>query len=104
SVTFDVDGHRIGLMVCEDLWRTSGPMSDLADADLDLLLVLNGSPYEEGKNPERLAHARRAAATLGAPVAYVNQVGAQDDLVLEGGSFVLDTSGDVVARSPQLEP
>lgn len=104
SVTFDVDGHRIGLMVCEDLWRTSGPMSDLADADLDLLLVLNGSPYEEGKDPERLAHARRAAATLGAPVAYVNQVGAQDDLVLEGGSFVLDTSGDVVARSPQLEP
>ncbi|MGP7961154.1 NAD+ synthase [Sanguibacter sp. A247] len=104
SVVFEADGHRVGLMVCEDLWRTDGPVDDLAGADLDLLLVLNGSPYEEGKDPERLAHARRTAATLGAPVAYVNQVGAQDDLVLEGGSFVLDAAGDVVARCAQLEP
>ncbi|QIK83735.1 NAD+ synthase [Sanguibacter sp. HDW7] len=104
TTVLDVDGHRVGLLVCEDLWRADGPVAELADADLDLLLVLNGSPYEEGKDPERLGHARRAAATVGAPVAYVNQVGGQDDLVLEGGSFVLDVSGQVVARSPQFEP
>ena len=104
TTVLDVDGHRVGLLVCEDLWRTDGPVTELADATLDLLLVLNGSPYEEGKDDERLRHVRRAAATVGAPVAYVNQVGGQDDLVLEGGSLVLDVTGEVVARSPRFEP
>ena len=104
TTVLDVDGHRVGLLVCEDLWRADGPVAELADARLDLVLVVNGSPYEEGKDHERLRHARRVAATLGAPVAYVNQVGGQDDLVLEGGSFVLDVAGEVVARSPQFTP
>jgi NAD+ synthase (glutamine-hydrolysing) len=98
----DVDGRRVGIVICEDIWQDGGPVAELAKADLDLLLVLNGSPYEEGKGHQRTQLAVRRAAEVGAPVAYVNMVGGQDDLVFDGGSFVVATDGDVQARAPQF--
>ena len=98
----DVDGRRVGLAVCEDIWQDDGPASLLAREQLDLLLVLNGSPFEEGKTHVRAELAARRAAEVAAPVAYVNQVGAQDDLVFDGGSFVVGPDGALLAQAPQL--
>lgn len=99
----DVDGVRVGLAICEDIWREGGTVARLAGQDLGLLLVVNGSPFEEGKGHVRTQNGAARAAEVGAPVAYVNMVGGQDDLVFDGGSFVLDADGTVLARSPQLE-
>ncbi|MBO1750647.1 NAD+ synthase [Actinotalea sp. BY-33] len=97
-----VAGRSVGLAICEDIWQDAGPVDSLAGAGLDLLLVLNGSPYEEGKGHVRSELAGRRAREVGAPVAYVNMVGGQDDLVFDGGSFVSDADGRVVASSPQF--
>lgn len=97
----EVAGHRVGLVICEDIWQ-DGPVAELADAEVDLLVVLNGSPFEEGKGHIRTELAARRAAEAGAPVAYVNLVGGQDDLVFDGGSFVVGTDGTVLAAAPQF--
>ena len=70
-----------------------GPVADLATKNIDLLLTINGSPYEEGKTNTRFELAQRRAAEVNAPVIYLNQVGGQDDLVFDGGSFVVDADG-----------
>ncbi|HEY0217527.1 MAG TPA: NAD+ synthase [Cellulomonas sp.] len=84
----EVDGHRVGLVICEDIWQ-DGPVEALVGQGVDLVLVINGSPYEEGKGHQRVELAARRSAQVGAPVAYVNMVGGQDDLVFDGGSFVV---------------
>jgi len=96
----EVDGYRVGVVVCEDIWVDGGPLPAMGDADL--LVVLNGSPYEEGKVHVRRETAARRAAELDAPVAYVNMVGGQDDLVFDGGSFVVGPDGALLARAPQF--
>ncbi len=98
----DVDGVRVGLAICEDIWREGGTVEQLAEHGVDLLLVINGSPYEEGKTHLRLESAAARAAQVRAPLAYVNMVGGQDDLVFDGGSFVLDSDGTVLASAPQF--
>jgi NAD+ synthase (glutamine-hydrolysing) len=107
TTVVDVAGRRVGVAICEDIWQDGGPVAEMAALDeagdgLDLLVVLNGSPYEEGKGHVRTDLAARRAREVDAPVAYVNMVGGQDDLVFDGGSFVLDRTGDLLARSPQF--
>lgn len=92
--------RRAGVVICEDIWVDGGPLPPMGDADV--LLVLNGSPYEEGKVGVRTELAARRAAELGAPVVYVNLVGGQDDLVFDGGSFVVGADGALLARAPQF--
>lgn len=98
----DVDGRRVGVAICEDIWQDGGPVSLMDEAEVDLLVVLNGSPYEEGKGHVRAELAARRAGEVGAPVAYVNMVGGQDDLVFDGGSFVVGADGTALAGSPQF--
>ncbi|MBW3082277.1 NAD+ synthase [Bifidobacterium phasiani] len=102
TVVLDVDGARIGVAICEDIWQDGGPVAELAGLGVDLLLTMNGSPYEEGKTHTRLELASRRAAEVGAPVIYLNQVGGQDDLVFDGGSFVVDRDGTLLQRSPMF--
>ncbi|WP_062378375.1 NAD+ synthase [Demequina pelophila] len=90
----------VGIVVCEDIWQDGGPVAQLADAGLRLLVVLNGSPFEEGKGHVRTELAARRAAEVGAPLAYVNLWGGQDDLVFDGHSFVVGADGAVVAAAP----
>lgn len=97
----DVSGRKVGLVICEDIWQ-EGPVARLEGAGLDLLVVLNGSPYEEGKGHVRAELAARRAREVDAPVAYVNMVGGQDDLVFDGGSFVVAADGTPLAGSPQF--
>ena len=101
-VVLDIDGVRVGVAICEDIWQDGGPVAALADLGIDVLLTINGSPYEEGKTHTRLELGARRARETGAPMIYVNQVGGQDDLVFDGGTFVIDTDGTLLERSPMF--
>jgi NAD+ synthase len=96
-------GGRLGVLVCEDTWAP-GPAAALARRGAQVLISLNASPYEgPGKAAARLAAARARVAETGLPLAYVNQVGGQDALVFDGGSFALDATGAVVAQAAYFE-
>jgi NAD+ synthase len=90
-------GLKLGVPICEDIWF---PTVSKALADADILIVPNGSPFELGKVGQRLALARERAAETGLPVVYLNQIGGQDELVFDGGSFVVDAGGTLVAALP----
>ena len=93
----------IALAICEDIWQEGGPVANLSKANPGILLVANGSPFERDKDGVRLDLARKRVKQLGCPMVYLNMVGAQDDLVFDGGSFALDSSGEVIAKSEQFE-
>ncbi|GAB2676609.1 NAD+ synthase [Thalassiella azotivora] len=98
-----VKGVDVALAICEDLWQDGGPVAATRDAGAELLLVLNGSPYERDKDDTRLALVERRAREAGCSLAYLNLVGGQDDLVFDGDSLVVDPQGRVLARAPQFE-
>jgi NAD+ synthase len=98
-----VRGVRVGLIVCEDFW--TGEVAEcLAESGAELLLVVNGSPYEAGKADIRLEIAAHRVAETGLAAAYLNQVGGQDELVFDGGSFVLGRDQRVKAQAPWFSP
>ncbi|MFV0634886.1 NAD+ synthase [Demequina sp.] len=99
----EVGGRRIGVVICEDIWVDGGPVEQVASANLDLLAVLNGSPFEEGKGRVRTDLARRRASEVGAPLAYVNLWGGQDDLVFDGHSFIVGADGAWLANAPGFD-
>src|SRR5688572_7551793 len=88
----DFRGVRLGLPVCEDVWYPDC-VARLAVAGAQLLLVPNGSPFEVEKFHQRLDLARHRVSESGLALAYVNQVGGQDELVFDGGSFVMNAAG-----------
>jgi NAD+ synthase len=94
-----IRGHRIGLMICEDMWYADVARHLKAEG-AEILVVPNGSPFEADKRGTRLLHARARVAATGLPLVYVNQVGGQDELVFDGASFVLDAAGEERARLP----
>lgn len=98
-VVLDVNGARVGITICEDLWE-DGPLESAVAAGAQLVVNCNGSPFHMGKCREResLIGARARAARVA--VAYVNLVGGQDELVFDGGSFVVDAAGAVAQRLP----
>ncbi len=83
-------GVRLGVMLCEDMWFED-VSETLAESGAEILIVLNGSPYEKDKDDVRLSLAVSRVVETGLPLIYVNQVGGQDELVFDGGSFVLDS-------------
>ncbi len=93
-------GRRLGIVICEDIWQDGGPVSRMDDADVQVLVVLNGSPFEEGKGHVRYELAARRAAEVEASVAYVNLWGGQDDLVFDGQSFIVGADGTLLASAP----
>lgn len=95
----DVD---VALAICEDIWQEGGPVSMAREAGAELLLVLNGSPYERDKDDTRLELAARRAGQAGCALAYLNLVGGQDELVFDGDSIVVGADGSVLARGPQF--
>ncbi len=96
-------GVRLGLMVCEDMW-----FPDIAEthqeSGADLLVVINGSPFDARKGDQRLAHAVARVTETRLPLAYVNQVGGQDELAFDGASFVLNWDARLVAQAPSWRP
>jgi NAD+ synthase (glutamine-hydrolysing) len=98
-----VDGVDIAVVICEDIWQDGGPVALTRRAGAELLLVVNGSPYEREKDDVRRELAAQRAAEAGCTLAYVNMVGGQDDLVFDGDSIVVAADGTVLARGPQFE-
>jgi len=97
-----VRGVDVAIVICEDLWQDGGPVARAREAGAELLLVLNGSPWERDKDDTRLALAQRRAAEAGCPLAWLNLVGGQDDLVFDGDSLVVDAAGELLARGAQF--
>jgi NAD+ synthase (glutamine-hydrolysing) len=98
-----VRGIDVQLAICEDIWQEGGPVAAAREAGAGLLLVINGSPYERDKDDGRRALVARRAAQAGCPVAYVNLVGGQDDLIFDGDSIIVGVDGEVIARAPQFD-
>jgi NAD+ synthase (glutamine-hydrolysing) len=96
-------GTDVALAICEDLWQEGGPVAATRGTRAGLLIVVNGSPYERNKDDVRLDLCQRRAAQAGCVLAYVNMVGAQDELVFDGDSLVVGADGAVIGRAPQFE-
>ncbi len=99
---FSLNGIRIGLNICEDVWQP-GPAQMTRAAGAELIIAINGSPYELGSQEQRETVLRGRVESAGIPAIYVNMVGGQDELVFDGGSFVMDAHGEIVLRAPPFE-
>lgn len=99
---FEIGGATVGISICEDGWGPNSAITEAGAGGADIVVSLNASPYHAGKQPEREAMFGTRAVDADCPVVYVNMVGGQDELVFDGASFVIDTSGHVVARAPQF--
>jgi len=95
----DLQGFRCGLLVCEDIWEPEEAQMARSDG-AELLIVINASPYEIHKQRERETVARARVLDVGLPMAYVNMIGGQDELIFDGNSFVMNAEGVVVMRAP----
>lgn len=93
---------RLGLMVCEDMW-TEDVTEGLEESGAEILLIPNGSPFEHDKQDLRLNLAVERVTEAGLPLVYCNQIGGQDELVFDGGSFVLNADRRMVAQAPYFE-
>jgi NAD+ synthase (glutamine-hydrolysing) len=111
---FTIDGIKIGVTVCEDLWNDEDfwgqrnylidPIAELAVRDIDLSINLSASPFSVGKQQVREAMLKHTAIKYDRPILYVNQVGANDDLVFDGCSLGFDRSGNLVSRGEAFKP
>lgn len=102
-LTFELNGIRVSTVICEDIWQSGGPVAELSNNGTDITLILNGSPFEVDKDDRRQALVRELVTKHGCAAAYVNLVGGQDDLVFDGDSIVLDSTGRLVARLKQFK-
>ena len=100
----EVDGVRVGLTICEDLWEPGPPGALEADAGALLIVNPSGSPYLRGKGAERERMLGGRAHEFGVPIAFCNLVGGQDELIFDGHSFVVGADGEVLARGRQFVP
>ncbi|NCC22806.1 MAG: NAD+ synthase [Alphaproteobacteria bacterium] len=93
----EIGGCKVGLMVCEDMWFADAS-AHLKAHGAEILVVVNGSPYEASKDDLRVRVAGKRVAETGLPLVYLNQVGGQDELVFDGSSFMLDHTGKIVLQ------
>ena len=93
ATVVDLGGVRLGLIICEDVW-VPAPCRAPAAAGAEVILVINGSPFHRTQAAKRASRcSRRARRRTRLPLVYVNMVGGQDELVFDGGSFVVDAHG-----------
>jgi NAD+ synthase len=95
-------GVKLGVPICEDIWRES-VCDHLARAGAEMLLVPNGSPYETDKDDLRQRLMRERVVETGLPLVYLNRVGGQDELVFDGSSFVTNDDGSIPVQMPDFE-
>ncbi len=102
TCVFDVNGWKVGISVCEDLWHDELAKRQ-AELVCDVWLNLNASPFHVGKQSQREALVQRRAQGFSAPLVYVNPVGGQDEIVFDGGSHMSDGAGNLIMRAPLFE-
>ena len=96
----DVRGLKIGLPICEDIWSNDEIVASMVAGGAEILLVPNGSPYEAGKEDVRLKLVTSRVAAAGRPLAYLNMVGGQDEVVFDGASMVMNANGTMAWQLP----
>lgn len=102
TCVLELRGVPVGLTVCEDIW-SDGPVEQAAAAGAQLLINLNASPYDIGKQARRKALLEGKSRDNAISIIYVNLVGGQDELVFDGGSLVYDHSGGLAVEAPQFD-
>jgi NAD+ synthase (glutamine-hydrolysing) len=110
---FQIGDYRVGVTICEDLWNDEefwgkqqylvNPIAELAQQSVDLIVNLSASPYSVGKQRLREAMLQHTARRYQQPIVYVNQVGANDDLIFDGGSLGCDRQGQIICRSQSFQ-
>ncbi|MEI8397537.1 MAG: NAD+ synthase [Actinomycetes bacterium] len=103
SGLFSIDDVTVGVTICEDIWYADGPVAAQAASGARIMLNLNASPFHEGKNLQREQMLSTRAKETKSAIVYVNQVGAQDELVFDGSSVVVDCNGVITCRMKSFE-
>ena len=103
SGLFSLDDVTVGVTICEDIWYADGPVAAQAAAGARIMLNLNASPFHEGKNVQREQMLSTRAKETNSVIVYANQVGAQDELVFDGSSVVVDCNGVIACRMKSFE-
>lgn len=93
---------KFGITICEDIWFTA-PAAQAVDAGAEIILNLNASPFRQGKWQLREIELQQRVRETGIPIIYVNQIGGQDELVFDGGSFALNAQGETIAHAPKWQ-
>ncbi|MEN9447408.1 MAG: hypothetical protein RJA25_698 [Bacteroidota bacterium] len=112
--TFDLisfKGKKIAITICEDIWDTGkenpmyriNPVAELAKLQPDILLNLSASPFHAHQAKDRVNVVRKNATTFQLPVFYCNTVGAQTELIFDGGSLVMNAKGELIDEMPYFE-
>jgi len=96
-----IDGVRVGMLVCEDIWEAE-PAAQAAEAGAELIVVINASPWDDAKQASREDVLIARAQETGCAIAYVNMVGGQDEVVYDGGSMLVNADGSIAARAPHF--
>jgi NAD+ synthase (glutamine-hydrolysing) len=104
---FEFNGHKLGITICEDIWNDEDfweeriyrrdPVRELVTQGVEIILNISASPWSDGKERTRLAMLQRVARDENIPLAQVNLVGANDELIFDGHSVALNSRGDVIA-------
>jgi NAD+ synthase (glutamine-hydrolysing) len=102
AAVFRLKGVRIGLNICEDVWKKA-PAAASRAAGAEVIIAINGSPYELGSQQYRENVVRSRVREVGVPAVYLNMVGGQDELVFDGGSFTMDADGGITFRAPPFD-
>ncbi|MBF6058457.1 MULTISPECIES: NAD+ synthase [Thiomicrorhabdus] len=95
-------GIQFGLLICEDIWKIS-PAAQAKEAGAEVLLTLNASPFSLEKHQDRIKTLQKRVEENRRPIIYVNQIGGQDELVFDGGSFAMSADGEVCVQSPEFK-
>ena len=100
---YTINGVKVGVGICEDVWYSVGPIAVQRDAGAEVIVNINGSPFHAGKRIQRESMIATRAADNELFVAYLNAVGGQDELVFDGVSLIYDSAGDLVKRGPAFQ-
>jgi len=98
----DINGHKVGLLICEDIWKKP-PAKKAKSAGAECLLVLNASPFRAGKTQERLDLLKQRSSDNQIPIVYNNLVGGQDELIFDGESMIFNGKGELTFQAPSFE-
>ncbi|MDC0423099.1 NAD+ synthase [Methylophilaceae bacterium] len=102
NLIFNHEKYKIGVLICEDVWSDL-PIENLIKNNIDLIVCINASPYEINKNYYRIKNIKRKIKGSNTKLIYLNAVGGQDDLLFDGGSFILDSNLGLVLSLPQFK-
>ena len=100
---FWYDDIAIGINICEDIWIEDGPAELQVKAGASIIVNINASPFDINKTNSRRKQVVEKAEKLNVPIIYLNMVGGQDELVFDGGSFVVDASGKIIYQASQFQ-